>query len=218
MPLYSAFQRAAGLSADGFPGTHTMNALQGALAGIGVPMAPVKIYPWRSMPGTSGYDGVNAPTLTEWQGAPALAARPAPAVPVIPAAPAPSPAPAVVAVTPAAPGPAAGPAVVPAVYTPPAALTPVQKAATTMNSALIGHGYKRADMPIYSAFQAAAGLGADGFPGTKTMGALQNVLAGLGMTMAPVKVYPWKTKPGTSGYDGVNAPPLSEWQGGAMAA
>jgi hypothetical protein len=132
---------------------------------------------------------------------------------LIPGVIAPPPTPSVV------PAPAQPPIVPPAaVVSPAATLTSVQQAATTMNSALIAHGYKRADMPIYSTFQHAAGLTADGFPGPKTMGALQNVLAGLGVPMAPVKVYPWKTMPGTSGYDGVNAPTLAEWQGGAMAA
>ena len=87
-----------------------------------------------------------------------------------------------------------------------------------MNSALIAHGYKRTDMPLYAAFQRAAGLSADGFPGTRTMNALQGVLSGIGVPMAPVKIYPWHSMPGTSGYDGVNAPTLAEWQGGALAA
>jgi hypothetical protein len=221
MPVYQAFQRAAHLIADGFPGTGTMSALQGVLSGLGMPLAPVKVYAWKSMPGTSGYDGVNAPTLAEWQpGAPAarIAIPPAPsAPPPTPAALPPAPAP-MIATTPVPLPGAPVPAAVPAAYTPPAALTPQQQAATTMNSALIAHGYKRSDMPIYSAFQHASHLTADGFPGTGTMGTLQNVLAGIGVPMAPVKVYPWRSKPGTSGYDGVNAPTLAEWQGGALAA
>jgi len=63
--VYMAFQAQAFPSSkpDGFPGTHTMGALHDALASAGVTMAPVTVYPWLAGP---GYDGVNAPTLAEW--------------------------------------------------------------------------------------------------------------------------------------------------------
>jgi hypothetical protein len=93
-----------------------------------------------------------------------------------------------------------------------AASTPLQQAAVAMNAALTAHGYKRADQPLYRAFQSAAGLAADGFPGARTMGQLQTVLSGLGITLAPVKIYPWSA---SGGFDGVNAPTLAEWTGAA---
>jgi hypothetical protein len=70
-PLYSAFQRSVGLKADGYPGTGTMSKLQSVLASAGIPMANVKVYPWRA----GAYDGVNAPSQTEWTGAPAPASK-----------------------------------------------------------------------------------------------------------------------------------------------
>jgi peptidoglycan hydrolase-like protein with peptidoglycan-binding domain len=84
-----------------------------------------------------------------------------------------------------------------------------------MNAALGAHGYKQADQPLYKAFQAAARLTADGYPGTGTMTALASVLQGMGVPMAPVRVYPWHSKPGMTGYDGVNAPTVAEWTGAA---
>lgn len=182
--LYMAFQREAGLGADGFPGTHTMGALGAALQDAGVPMAPVHIYPWLSKPGTTGYDGVNAPTLAEWLGTAPGAVQPSPS---------PSPAP--------APSPSPAPA---------PALPAVQAAAVAMNDALGAHGYKQADQGLYRAFQKAAGLGADGFPGTHTMNALAQTLHDMGLIIAPVTVYPWSS---SRGYDGVNAPTMAEWTG-----
>jgi hypothetical protein len=79
--------------------------------------------------------------------------------------------------------------------------------AAAMVNALSTNGYRMADMPIYQAFQTDAGLTADGFPGTSTMNALQQVVGAAGMPN--VTIYPWKNPPGT--YDGVNAPPLSQW-------
>jgi hypothetical protein len=90
-------------------------------------------------------------------------------------------------------------------------LTPVQAAAVSMNNALAGHGYKLVDQPLYKAFQSAAGLVNDGFPGTHTMGVLQSVLAAIPQPFANVPVYPWHAAPGTSGYDGVNAPTWAQW-------
>lgn len=79
--LYAAFQRAMGLKADGYPGTGTMGKLRDVLASAGVPMASVPVYPWHA----GAYDGVNAPTQSQWTGA-----APAPAPPVAPPPSAPS--------------------------------------------------------------------------------------------------------------------------------
>jgi hypothetical protein len=85
----------------------------------------------------------------------------------------------------------------------------VNATATAMNDALLAHGYKQADMGLYKSFQSAAGLTADGFPGSNTMQALFDTLAAAGQLPAPVKIYPWLS---TGQYDGVNAPTLGEWQ------
>ena len=96
--------------------------------------------------------------------------------------------------------------------------TPLQHAAVAMASALNAHGYKQADQPIYRAFQKAAGTSQDGFPGTGTMGLLRNALASIAppVPMPNVPIYPWHSKPGTSGYDGVNAPTWLQWTGQAL--
>lgn len=96
-------------------------------------------------------------------------------------------------------------------------VTPIQyadisAAATAMNDALLAHGYKMSDMPIYAGFQQAAGLTVDGFPGTSTMNSLWQQLGTMGVSMATVQTYPWSS---TGGYDGVNAPLMSEWNPGA---
>lgn len=85
-----------------------------------------------------------------------------------------------------------------------------QMAAVAMNAALGAHGYKKADMPLYMAFQRAAGLTVDGLPGTNTMNKLATVLVGAGVNMANVKDYPWHS---TGAYDGVNAPTAQDWNG-----
>lgn len=61
--LYVAFQKDAGLTTDGFPGTNTMSALQTVLTAMSVVIAPVPIYPWLA---SGSYDGVNAPLLSQW--------------------------------------------------------------------------------------------------------------------------------------------------------
>lgn len=69
--VYRSFQAQAGLTADGFPGTSTMNAAKSALASFGLTDLgtdgytgdPIVFYPWLSGP---GYDGTNAPTAAEW--------------------------------------------------------------------------------------------------------------------------------------------------------
>jgi hypothetical protein len=114
------------------------------------------------------------------------------------------------------PKPAPVPGVIPAPPVPvmppvpPSPAPVVQSAAAAMNTALSAHGYKQADMPLYMAFQRTAGLTVDGYPGPATMNALQTALTAIGMTMAPVKLYPWSS---TGGYDGVNAPTAQEWSG-----
>ena len=85
-----------------------------------------------------------------------------------------------------------------------------------MNAALLadlargGGGYRKSDMGIYKAFQSASGglLNVDGWPGTSTMTLLSSTLAGIGQTMAPVVVYPWKA---AGGWNHPNAPTQKEW-------
>lgn len=93
-------------------------------------------------------------------------------------------------------------------------------AALAMNTALQAHGYNVADEPLYKAYQQAAGLTVDGFPGTSTMMAWANDVVAGGGEPADVKVYPWlgPGKPGGGVYDGINAPPASEWLAGTPAA
>lgn len=93
--------------------------------------------------------------------------------------------------------------------------TPLLAAAIAMNNLLAAHGYKQGDQPLYRAFQSAAGLTPDGFPGAGTMAALQNALSPAGITLAAVKIYPWASG---GAYDGVNAPTLAEWQGAGGGA
>jgi peptidoglycan hydrolase-like protein with peptidoglycan-binding domain len=128
-----------------------------------------------------------------------VAAQPMPAAPVVPAP------------TPVAPAPTP---VVPVVVN-----TPLQAAALAMASALNAHGYKMADQPVYKAFQSAAKTTPDGFPGTGTMGLLRSALASIipPVPMPNVPIYPWKAAPGTSGYDGRNAPTWAQWSGQAPA-
>ena len=98
-----------------------------------------------------------------------------------------------------------------------APLTPVQQAASLMNAALTARGYKICDQAIYQAFQRAAGLTADGFPGTHTMTALGTVLIGIGQGLpAGLPIFPWSSHcaagTGDACYDGSNAPTLDDWQ------
>jgi hypothetical protein len=50
-----------------------MGHLKSVLDSMGAPMPNVPIYPWHSKPGTSGYDGVNAPTWAQWTAPPVAA-------------------------------------------------------------------------------------------------------------------------------------------------
>ena len=192
--LYRAFQKAVGITADGFPGTGTMGKLSATLATLGLSLAPVKVYPWKSMPGTSGYNGVNAPTWQEWTGQAAPVPGPTPIAPV-PPSPGPLPAPPI-------PSP---PNVTPNVS------TVLQQTAVAMRNALDMNGYRKSDQPIYKAFQKAAGTTQDGYPGTGTMGKLKAALDSIPQPMPNVAIYPWHSKPGTTGYDGVNAPSWAQW-------
>jgi murein L,D-transpeptidase YcbB/YkuD len=154
MPLYQAFQSAVSLPADGYPGPTTMARLKGALSTVpGIAMAPVRIYPWATKPGTSGYDGINAPTWLEWTGAasPIAPAPPAPPVPIAAAPPVPVP----LSQVPAA---VAAPGMTHAAYDAPTA------AAVVMNAALHTNSYNRADQPIYKAFQATQGMTLQALP------------------------------------------------------
>jgi hypothetical protein len=87
-------------------------------------------------------------------------------------------------------------------------------AAVAVNDALNAHGYNVGDQPLYKAFQRAAGLTVDGFPGAVMMDNLHLVLQAAGVTPADVPSYPWKS---TGSYDGVNAPLLSEWRASPQA-
>jgi hypothetical protein len=204
MPFYRALQQAGGLSpVDGYPGTSTMGLLHATLAQMGMTMANVPVYPWKA---TGGYDGKNAPTQADWGG------QTVPLAPMRRAAPSAS-APSVQANTQVSTpggGSVSNYPTIPANYTPAGNYTPLQAAAVGMNNVLNAcGGYRKAAQPVYAAFQKAAGIKpADAFPGAGTMTKLKSVLDGLGIAMANVPVYPWKSS-GT--YDGKNAPTLAEW-------
>jgi hypothetical protein len=92
--------------------------------------------------------------------------------------------------------------------------TEMQDTAMAMNAALAAHGYCQADIGLYSAFQKAAGLFVDGFPGRNTMVQLQSTVAFAGGTAANVTIYPWTADAnggGQAAYDGVNAPTWAQW-------
>lgn len=66
-PIYKAYQHQAGLTADGFPGTHTMNSLFTDATALGVAPPSVPVYAWKAKTDTlADYDGINAPTADEW--------------------------------------------------------------------------------------------------------------------------------------------------------
>ena len=69
VPYYQALQSAAGLTADGYPGTNTYNALVAALASIVPPVAPSSNWiPAYSFASATGWDGIHAPTSTQLLG------------------------------------------------------------------------------------------------------------------------------------------------------
>jgi hypothetical protein len=89
--------------------------------------------------------------------------------------------------------------------------TSEETAAQAMLDALVAHGYKQSDMGLYKAFQTAAGLTADGYPGTATIEELKNVIFGMGLAFPDLTEYPWLA---SGSYDGVNAPMWSTWAPG----
>jgi peptidoglycan hydrolase-like protein with peptidoglycan-binding domain len=148
--LYMAFQRAMGLTADGYPGTGTMGKLRAVLTSAGIPMASVPVYPWRA----GAYDGVNAPTAASWTGA---AATPAPPPP--PSAPPSAPPGGGAAPAPSAPSaPSAGGGTLPVAPTPGGITPPEAKKGLSTGAIVVG------------AIGAAAliGLGAMALTGKKT--------------------------------------------------
>ena len=107
----------------------------------------------------------------------------------------------------------AAPPVLPA---PTTTLTNLQQTAKDMNAALDAHGYVQADMPTYQAFQTAAGLKSDGYPGQGTYKALVAALASI---TPPVPLsgnanaaYTFANPPG---FNGVTAPSVAQWYGSA---
>ena len=95
---------------------------------------------------------------------------------------------------------------------PPCNSSQVGHVAMKMNEALQQNGYKKADMPLYMAFQHVAGLPKTGYPDDNTMHALAACLTPCGVPMAQLPLYPWH--PGRA-YDGQNAPSAEEWLGNA---
>ncbi len=204
-PIYKAFQQAAGLGADGFPGSGTMGKLISVLNSMGVQVAPVKVYPWHS---AGGYDGVNAPTQAEWDGA--IVAPPGASTYLDPGGSTWKKPGGATAIQNALNALQGSTNMQPASDTPfaPPGASPVQLAAVAMNNALAANGYRQSDQPLYRAFQSAAGTTSDGYPGTGTMGKLKSTLSTMGMSLAAVPIYPWRS---TGGYDGVNAPTAAQW-------
>jgi len=153
MRLYQDFQRRAGLGADGYPGTVTMLKFESVLKGGGQTMAPVRVYPWKA---SGKYDGVNAPTSAEWEGAGVPASSP---IAQAPGKAPPAAAPPRVSPPPISPTPYRAPA--PAVYTAPPATpyAPVTMTNTQVQHALNVLGYKGAD---------GAPLKEDGIIGTQS--------------------------------------------------
>lgn len=106
----------------------------------------------------------------------------------------------------------------------PVAYATLSAAATAMYNAILAHGYRRFDEPIYAGYQLKAGnLTVDAFPGQHTMDSLKATLASMGITMSSaIPVYPWlaTTAAGLTGqqaYDGVNAPTWAQWTGQGAA-
>lgn len=86
----------------------------------------------------------------------------------------------------------------------------VKQAATQLNCALQTNGYKKADMPVYMAFQHVAGLPVTGRPDENTIKALAVILTQNGEHLAAVQPYRWDIH---GKYDGANAPTAEEWLG-----
>jgi peptidoglycan hydrolase-like protein with peptidoglycan-binding domain len=173
MVLYQDFQKRAGLRVDGYPGAVTMLKLESVLKPAGQTIAPVKVYPWKA---GGAYDGVNAPTATEWEGGQVPASSP------IAPPPAPPPAPGAPPAQPAVYTPPGPPPMVPAVT--PTALTATWSVNTNkdVQHALnaIGYGPLAEDGIIGPQSKAATTayqrehppLAQDGIPGPQTKSAL----------------------------------------------
>lgn len=166
-PLYMAFQRVAGLKADGLPGPSTMTKLNSVLQTAGIAAANVKVYPW----GPSGYDGINAPTMQEWTGNQAWSGPP----PTVANTPLPA-ASQVAGAIPVAPG---------------STVTTNQDVQRALNTLGYAKPPLNADGVIgplsiaaIKGFQAHSGLAVDGIPGANTKTALQNALAALAPSTA----------------------------------
>jgi peptidoglycan hydrolase-like protein with peptidoglycan-binding domain len=90
--------------------------------------------------------------------------------------------------------------------------TPLQTAAVAMNDDMNANGYLQTSMPVYKAFQTAAGLTADGYPGTNTYNALLAALASINPPVTPSSNWnPAYTFAAATGWDGVHAPTESVW-------
>jgi hypothetical protein len=218
--VYKAFQQAARLRKDGFPGKGTIEragtspGLRGVLAALGLALPDgLVVFPWlpAGSPG-GGFHRPNAPDMWEWDGSyarPGGNQPPAPPPPpaYIPPPPVPSP-------DPNAPHPWTGN--VPSLDPMLDALT--QAMAAKMNAGALSttHGaYRKADQPTYRAFQKAAKLVdraghpmMDGLPGPSTMKALRDSVARMGLP--PLRQFP--TYPfHTLAYDGKDSPLLADW-------
>jgi hypothetical protein len=192
MEIYKTFQRAARLNTDGYPGKGTMDRLKGMLSAIGITLpAAIPIYPWRS---AGGFHHPNAPEMREWNPSavgPSAATANAAAAKVAPSTPASQ-----ASYTPD------GGFKVPATPTPVIATQPNEAAAIAMRDKLTvrlndgsGRGaYRKADMPVYRAFQTVAmKTTPDGFPGPGTMSALKTILGTLGQSLPDgLPVFPFK--------------------------
>ena len=92
----------------------------------------------------------------------------------------------------------------------PANYTPLQSAAVDMNNAIDAHGYSANDVEVYKAFQQAAGIKVDGWPGEGTYKALVSTLASIGVAPS-ANLNPNYTFSATYGFDGVHAPLSTTW-------
>jgi hypothetical protein len=90
--------------------------------------------------------------------------------------------------------------------------TELKRTAHTMNAAIAQNGYSAADVPIYQAFQTAAGLKADGWPGQGTYNALVAALKTIPETPSS-NLNPNYTFMNPPGWNGVSAPTTTQWWG-----
>jgi len=93
----------------------------------------------------------------------------------------------------------------------------VQATALAMNNALNEHGYVQADMPIYRAFQKAAGeTPVDGYPGETTGKAFVEALSTIDPAVTVSDHYnPAYTFSAAGGWNGTTAPTYQQWFGRA---